>query len=94
MWDASSDWVVSFPRPFDREVQLRGRGDALANASAWGFMDNVAISTSAAGTSFCLFHYAFASIASRTPYLDDTYMRVSYTTRMRMDLENDLNNTT
>ncbi|KAL5967683.1 BTB/POZ domain-containing protein 9 [Taenia solium] len=49
MWDASSDWLVSLSRPFDREVQLRGRGDALANASAWGFMDNVAISTSAAG---------------------------------------------
>ncbi|KAL5108285.1 BTB/POZ domain-containing protein 9 [Taenia crassiceps] len=51
MWDASSDWMVSFSRPFDREVQLRGRGDALANASAWGFMDNVAISTSVAAWS-------------------------------------------
>lgn len=48
VWDASSDWMAS-SRPFDREAQLRGRGDALANASAWGFMDNVAISTSAAG---------------------------------------------
>ncbi|KAM7542931.1 hypothetical protein Aperf_G00000007254 [Anoplocephala perfoliata] len=50
VWDASSDWMAS-SRPFDREVQLRGRGDALANASAWGFMDNVAISTSATGWS-------------------------------------------
>ncbi|KAH9280028.1 BTB/POZ domain-containing protein 9 [Echinococcus granulosus] len=47
VWDASSDWMIPLSRPFDREVQLRGRGDALANASAWGFMDNVAISTAA-----------------------------------------------
>ncbi|KAM3176902.1 hypothetical protein ACTXT7_005598 [Hymenolepis weldensis] len=51
VWDASSDWMASTSRPFDRDVQLRGRGDALANASAWGFMDNVAISTAATGWS-------------------------------------------
>lgn len=49
VWDASSDWMASTSRPFDRDVQLRGRGDALANASAWGFMDNVAISTAPNG---------------------------------------------
>ena len=54
VWDASSDWQVSSSRPFDREVHLRSRGDALANASAWGFMDNVAISTSAVGMSFII----------------------------------------
>ncbi|VUZ56121.1 unnamed protein product, partial [Hymenolepis diminuta] len=51
VWDASSDWMAPTSRPFDRDVQLRGRGDALANASAWGFMDNVAISTAATGWS-------------------------------------------
>ena len=55
VWDASSDWLVSSSRPFDREVHFRSRGDALANASAWGFMENVAISTSAVGVSFTLF---------------------------------------
>uniref|UniRef100_A0A5K3G048 BTB domain-containing protein n=1 Tax=Mesocestoides corti TaxID=53468 RepID=A0A5K3G048_MESCO len=49
IWDASCDWMATSSRPYDREVQLRGRGDALANASAWGFMENVAISTPAAG---------------------------------------------
>nr|CDS33495.1 BTB (POZ) domain containing 9 [Hymenolepis microstoma] len=66
VWDASSDWMASTSRPFDRDLQLRGRGDALANASAWGFMDNVAISTAATGWS-----------ASGVPQLDGGFP-VSY----------------
>lgn len=54
VWDAESGGREH--TTFEREIALRGRGDALANASAWGFMDSMAVSTAASGSFLFLIH--------------------------------------